>query len=66
MLTLDQKRIAVHFFDHTGFSVLSGQHLTKRNEELERENERLKDQIRRLQTRMKQQGLEDNEPLPRN
>ena len=53
----------VHFFDHLGFSVLSNRHVLARNEELEKENERLRDIIRRLQARMRHL---DGQPKPKN
>lgn len=43
----------VHVFDHTGMSVLTGEHLRARLASLERENQRLKDTLRRVLERRK-------------
>jgi hemerythrin-like domain-containing protein len=44
----------VHLFDHTGHSIMSGRYLQARNDDLTRENERLRAIIRRFQQRLKQ------------
>lgn len=52
-MTPDQKKLAIHFFDARGRSILSNDHLEKENGRLRKENTDLKRRLSRLVAKLK-------------